>query len=77
MEYSLCKITGEFRIFDKTNRFVAPQMKDKDPNKVRNWRRPSTRIDPDTDKKFQEKLSRTGDKESEVIRKAVRNYTKD
>ena len=52
-------------------------MKGKDQSKVSNWRRAGTRLDPDTDKKFQEKLGKTGDKESEVIRKAVRNYTKD
>jgi hypothetical protein len=52
-------------------------MKDKDPNKVRNWSIRGARIDPDTDKAFQDKLKEKGDSQSSVIRKAVRNYTKD
>ena len=52
-------------------------MKDKDPNKVRNWVIRGARIDPETDRKFQNKLKETGDSQSTVIRKAVRDYTKD
>ena len=52
-------------------------MKGKDPYKVRNWHIRGARIDPDTDRKFQDKLKQTGDSQSDVIRKAVRDYTKD
>tara|TARA_R110000751_G_scaffold29245_1_gene75469 strand:- start:283 stop:441 length:159 start_codon:yes stop_codon:yes gene_type:complete len=45
--------------------------------RVRDWPRVGTRIDSDTERKFQEKLKENGDKQSEVLRKAVRNYTKD
>ena len=48
-----------------------------DPNKVRNWNEVRARIDPETEKKFQEKLKENGDSQSSVIRKAVRNYNKD
>jgi len=57
--------------------FVSPQMAKSNPERVRNWRRATTRIDDETDKKFQDKLKKTGDKESEVLRRAVRDYTKD
>jgi len=52
-------------------------MKDEDKSKVRNWAIRGARIDPDTDKVFQKKLKENGDSQSSVIRKAVRNYTKD
>ena len=51
-------------------------MSEKDPNKVRNWSRVQTRIDPDTEKKFQETLKQNGHSQSEVIRRAIRDYTK-
>jgi hypothetical protein len=52
-------------------------MSEKDPNKVRDWNRVQTRIDPDTEQRFQQKLKENGDSQSEVIRRAIRNYTKD
>lgn len=52
-------------------------MSEKDPNKVRNWSRVQTRIHPETEKKFHDKLREKGDSQSEVIRRAIRDYTKD
>jgi len=46
-------------------------------NRVRNWPRVEARIDPELDKKFHEKLKKKGHSQSDVIRKAVRNYTKE
>lgn len=51
-------------------------MSEKDPNKVRNWSRVVTRISPETEKRFQEKLKQNGDSASEVLRRAVRDYNK-
>jgi len=52
-------------------------MKDKDKNKVRNLNIVSTRISPESEKKFQRKLKETGDSTSEVLRRAIRDYSKD
>ena len=52
-------------------------MSKEDANKVRNWPQVSTRIDPDVEKKFNDKLKENGDSKADVIRRAVRNYSKD
>ena len=52
-------------------------MKEPNPNLVKDWKIRGARLDPDTDKKFQDKLKETGDSQTAVIRRAVRNYTKD
>ena len=51
-------------------------MSEKDKHKVRNWPQVSTRIDPDIKDKFNQKLKENGDDKSEVIRRAIRDYTK-
>ena len=52
-------------------------MKDEDKSRVKNWKIRGARLDPDTDKVFQQKLKEKGDSQSSVIRKAVRKYNKD
>lgn len=52
-------------------------MSEKDQNKVRNWSEVRSRIDPETERKFKAKLKEKGDSQSQVIRKAIRDYTKD
>jgi predicted DNA-binding protein len=46
-------------------------------NKVRNWPRVDARIHPETNEKLKAKLKKTGDNQSELIRKAIRDYTRD
>lgn len=51
-------------------------MSEKDSNKVRNWKEVRSRIDPETEQKFREKLKENGDSQSDVLRRAIRDYTK-
>jgi len=53
---------------------MISQKKDDNPNLVKNWLIRGARIDPDTDRQFQNKLKETGDSQSAVIRKGIRNY---
>lgn len=64
-------------IFVVCQSIVASQMSKQDPNNVRSWPRVDARIHPETNDKLKQKLKRTGDNQSEIIRRAIRDYTKD
>jgi metal-responsive CopG/Arc/MetJ family transcriptional regulator len=51
-------------------------MSEKKQIRVRNWPQVSSRIDPDVKKDFDKKLKENGDDKSEVIRRAIREYTR-
>jgi hypothetical protein len=51
-------------------------MSEKKQIRVRNWPQVSSRIDPDSKRAFDNKLKETGDDKSEVIRRAIRDYTR-
>lgn len=52
-------------------------MSKKKPERVRDWPKVTVRVDPETGKNFKEKLKENGDDQSKVIRRAIRDYTKD
>jgi hypothetical protein len=63
-------------IFVMWKPFVLLQMSDKKPIRVRDWPQVSAHVDPDSKRAFDNKLKETGDDKSEVIRRAIRDYTR-